>query len=65
MKTYDIYLKFGGKEKRLLTQAKLKSVPIKRNEHTSLYNLLEGIKIGTAMAPDRYVGVEFIYEEVQ
>lgn len=64
MKEYDIYMKFGGKEKRLLTRAKLKSVPIKRNEHTSLFNLLEGIKIGTAFAPKNYVGVDFIYEEV-
>ena len=65
MKTYDIYMKFDGKEQRLLTQAKLKSVPIKRNEHSALYNLLEGIKIGTAFAPNKYVGVDFIYEEVQ
>ncbi|ARW57654.1 hypothetical protein [Kosakonia phage Kc304] len=65
MREYKIYIKFSGKNERLLTIAKLKSVPIKRNEHSALYNMLEGIKIGTAFAPKEYVSVEFRYEEVK
>ncbi|BBC78298.1 Hypothetical protein KNT65_gp195 [Escherichia phage EcS1] len=65
MKEYKIYIKFSRQNERLFTIAKLKSVPIKRNEHSALYNMLEGIRIGTAFAPKEYTSVDFRYEEVK
>lgn len=62
--TYDIYMVIDGVE-RLLTTADLKEVPIKCKHHPSLYNLMEGIKIGVTFSNKQYKSVDFRYEEVK
>lgn len=61
-KKYNIYFVVDGRE-RLLTVADLKEVPVTRKHHTSLYNLLEGIRIGVTFADEKYRTLEFKYEE--
>lgn len=63
-KKYNIYMIIDGDE-RLLTTADLKEVPIKCKHHPSLYNLMEGIKIGVAFSNKNYKSVDFRYEEVK
>ena len=63
-KTYDIYMVIDG-DKRLLTRANLREVPIQAKHHTALYNLMEGIKIGVVFSNKNYKHLEFAYEEVK
>lgn len=63
-KKYNIYMIINGDE-RLLTTADLKEVPIKCKHHPSLYNLMEGIKIGVTFSNKQYKSVDFRYEEVK
>lgn len=63
-KKYNIYMIINGDE-RLLTTADLKEVPIKCKHHSSLYNLMEGIKIGVTFSNKQYKSVDFRYEEVK
>ncbi|AHY25213.1 hypothetical protein AVV36_gp197 [Pectobacterium bacteriophage PM2] len=63
-KKYNIWMDIDGKE-RLLTEAYLREVPIAKKHHTSLYNLMEGIKIGVVFSNKQYKSVKFRYEEIK
>lgn len=63
-KKYNIYMVIDGDE-RLLTTALLKSAPIKRQDHPSLYSLMEGIKIGIVFSNKQYRTLEFRYDEIK